>query len=64
MLDSPDNGNGQFRGSTEARLNRIEADVKEIRSDVRILKERQDKFLGVIAVGSFAVPLMIRVLWP
>ena len=56
--------NGKFKGSTEARLNRIESDVKEIRSDVRTLKERQDRFLGVIAVGAFIVPLIIRAVFP
>jgi hypothetical protein len=57
-------GNGEFKGSTTARLDRIETDLREVRSDVRLLKERQDKFLGVIAVGAFAVPLLLRVIFP
>jgi hypothetical protein len=57
-------GNGEFKGSTTARLERIETDIREVKSDVRIMKERQDKFLGVIAVGAFAVPLILRVLFP
>lgn len=57
-------GNGEFKGSTTARLDRIETDIKEVKGDVRLLKERQDRFLGVIAVGAFVVPLILRALWP
>lgn len=60
-----------FAGEIRADVKAIREDVKVIRvdfgvvvADVKIMKERQDKFLGVIAVGAFAVPLIMRALWP
>jgi hypothetical protein len=57
-------GNSEFKGSTAARLDRIEADIKEIKSDVRALKTQQDRWLGVIGAGAFALPIIIRIVFP
>jgi hypothetical protein len=54
----------EFRGSTTAKLARIEADLLELRSDVRALRDTQARFLGIIGAGAFALPLLIRIFFP
>jgi hypothetical protein len=57
-------GNGEFKGSTVARLDRIEKDIQEVKTTVSALKQQQDRWLGVIGAGAFALPILIRVFFP
>jgi len=54
--------NGTFKGTTTARLDRIEADIKELKSDVKFLRDNQMRFLGVIGVGAFLLPILFKFL--
>ena len=61
-------GNGEFKGSTTARLSRIEGDVKELKEDVRIVREQVVGWKAQLAVLGVALPIAvsvaIRVLFP
>jgi len=64
MSDTTTNGNGEFRGSTTARLERIEQRLDRLEVKVDALVSRQDRWLGVIGAGAFALPLLIRIFFP
>lgn len=60
--------NGEFKGTTIARLNRIEEDVKEVRANQKITHEkvdginaRLDRWAGAFAVGGFGVPIVVAI---
>jgi hypothetical protein len=59
-----DSTNGEFKGSTIARLERIEKDIVEIKTTVSALKTQQDRWLGIIGAGAFALPILIRIVFP
>ena len=59
-----DSTGGEFRGSTTARLDRIEKDIQEVKQTVSALKTQQDRWLGIIGAGAFALPILIRLFWP
>lgn len=61
-------GNGEFKGSTTARLSRIEGDVKELKSDVRAIREQVVGWKAQLAILGVALPIAVsialRVLFP
>ena len=61
-------GNGEFKGSTTARLNRIEEDLKEVRANQKIthdkvdgINRRLDRWAGALYVGGFGLPIVVSI---
>ena len=58
----------EFKGSTTARLTRIESDVKDLKEDVRIVREQVVGWKAQLAILGFALPIavsvVIRVFFP
>ena len=54
-------GNGEFKGSTTARLDRIEADIKEVKSDVRVVRDQVVGWKAQLAIFGVALPIVVTV---
>lgn len=54
-------GNSEFKGSTVARLDRIEADIKEVKGDVRIVRDQVVGWKAQLAIFGVALPIIVSV---
>ena len=54
-------GNGEFKGSTTARLDRIEADIKEVKSDVRVVRDQVVGWKAQLAIFGVGLPIIVTV---
>lgn len=57
-----------FAGEMRTDISTIKDDLKDVRVDVKAMRSTQDRFLGVVAVASLAVPIIasvaMRMIWP
>ena len=52
-------GNGEFKGSTTARLSRIEGDIQDLKKDVGTIREQVIGWKAQLAILGFALPIAV-----